>query len=243
MLSPLYDQRFCYQLMRVNKNCDVVNNKKSDQRCLYPVDDCEQKWWICHQKSLIKDVFTSWRWWTKLVIFVQQNKSLIKIVCSPVASVEKRRERREGCLKGWGFLLKYIQLLLKSFSSNSFTKKYISRICPKIWWNHRFQPGSTHVLGDRTGRYTHTVGYSRLLLLWLFLFIYFIFCGGGLQKEEDTHTLSDIPGEKPHILTIISYFFTAERCGPLAWSSCLSQLLEFSPSLSMCSSGDTLDGF
>ena len=152
--------------------------------------------------------------------FVNNNKFWTKI-CSPVASVEKRWKRREGRLKGWGFFYK---------------KLHISRICQKIWWNHRFQPGSTHVLGDRTGRYTHTVGYSRLLLLW-----FFFFWGG--QNEEDTHTLSDIPGEIPHILTIISYFFTVERCGPLAWSSCLSQLLEFSPSLSMCSSGDTLDVF
>ena len=77
--------------------------------------------------------------------FVNNNKFWTKI-CSPVASVEKRWKRREGRLKGWGFFYK---------------KLHISRICQKIWWNHRFQPGSTHVLGDRTGRYTHTVGYSR----------------------------------------------------------------------------------
>ena len=69
--------------------------------------------------------------------------------CPPAASVDQRWERRESCLKSWGSSHFPSHLLF-------FVKKFLKWI-----WKTLHQPGSTHVLGDRNGRYTHTVGYSR----------------------------------------------------------------------------------
>ena len=166
MLSPLYDQRFCYhQLMMVNTNCDFVNNKKvwsklfftswwlwtkmvnlspkeSDQRFVYQLmmvnKNCE-RWWFCKKKLKV---------WSK--IFVHQ---------LPVSKNDGRGGK--------------VVSKAEVFSSNTFN------CCLNLFHQILLPKNTFHGFVQRSDEIT---GFSPdQLMCW----------GIGL---EDTRTLSDTPG-------------------------------------------------
>ena len=110
--------------------------------------------------------------------------------------------------------------------SKAEVSKWVQSPRKKTFLKRYFQPGSTHVLGDRTGRYTHTVGYSRQMSSHLKI----ICCITVKHITKFYFSQSSWP----------SSLFTVVPCGLWDLLSFLWRWQESSPCLFMFSSGDQL---